>query len=67
MSYEFILVEPQVAPFVAKIQLNRPKELNALNLQLMGEIRDALLVDVVIVIGAHSLVDLPNVFQSLDF
>jgi enoyl-CoA hydratase len=43
MSYEFILVDAQVAPFVAKIQLNRPKELNALNLQLMGEIRDALL------------------------
>lgn len=43
MSYEFILVDDQVAPFVAKIQLNRPKELNALNLQLMGEIRDALL------------------------
>ena len=44
MSYEFILVDAQVAPFVAKIQLNRPKELNALNLQLMGEIRDALLM-----------------------
>jgi enoyl-CoA hydratase len=42
MSYEFILVEPQVAPFVAMIRLNRPKELNALNLQLMGEIRDAM-------------------------
>lgn len=42
MSYEFILVEPQVAPFVALIRINRPKELNALNLQLMGEIRDAL-------------------------
>ena len=44
MSYEFILVDAQVAPYVAKIQLNRPKELNALNLQLMGEIRDALQV-----------------------
>ena len=43
MSYEFILVNPQVAPFVGLIQLNRPKELNALNLQLMGEIKDALL------------------------
>ena len=42
MSYEFILVNPQVVPFVATIQLNRPKELNALNLQLMGEIRHAL-------------------------
>ena len=43
MSYEFILVNPQVAPFVGLIQLNRPKELNALNLQLMGEIKEALL------------------------
>lgn len=42
MSYEFILVNPQIVPFVATIQLNRPKELNALNLQLMGEIRHAL-------------------------
>ncbi|MBD1398499.1 enoyl-CoA hydratase/isomerase family protein [Pontibacter sp. JH31] len=39
---EFILVTPQARPHVALIQLNRPKELNALNLQLMGEIRDAL-------------------------
>lgn len=39
---EFILVNKQVAPFVAHVQLNRPKELNALNLELMGEIRDAL-------------------------
>ncbi len=43
MAYEFILVDAQVAPCVAIIQLNRPTELNALNLQLMGEIRDALL------------------------
>lgn len=43
MSYELIIVEPQVAPYVALIRLNRPKELNALNLQLMGEIRDALI------------------------
>ena len=42
MSYEFILVDAQVAPFVAKIQLNRPKELNALNRELMLNIRDAL-------------------------
>jgi enoyl-CoA hydratase len=42
-SFEYILVNKEVAPFVAMIQLNRPKELNALNLQLMGEIRDALL------------------------
>ena len=39
---EFILVTPQARPAVALIQLNRPKELNALNLQLMQEIRDAL-------------------------
>jgi enoyl-CoA hydratase len=39
---EFILVTPQAQPHVALIQLNRPKELNALNLQLMGELRDAL-------------------------
>lgn len=42
MNYEFILVTEQVAPHIALIQLNRPKELNALNLQLMGEVRDAL-------------------------
>jgi len=40
---EFILVNPQVAPFVGHIQLNRPKELNALNLELMLEIKQALL------------------------
>ncbi|HAA16001.1 MAG TPA: enoyl-CoA hydratase [Cytophagales bacterium] len=39
---EFITVEAQYAPYVALIRLNRPKELNALNLQLMGELRDAL-------------------------
>lgn len=42
MSFEFIIVNPQVEKHVALIQLNRPKELNALNLQLMGELRDAL-------------------------
>ena len=36
-SFEYILVNKEVAPFVALIQLNRPKELNALNLQLMGD------------------------------
>ncbi|MBL0740315.1 enoyl-CoA hydratase-related protein [Chryseolinea lacunae] len=39
---EFILVTEQYAPAVALIQLNRPKELNALNRQLMEEVRDAL-------------------------
>ncbi len=42
MSYEYILVKEQIAEHIALIQLNRPKELNALNLQLMGEVRDAL-------------------------
>lgn len=42
MPYEFILVTPEYKPHVALVQLNRPKELNALNLQLMGELRDAL-------------------------
>lgn len=42
MSYQFIKVNPQYKEFVALIQLNRPKELNALNLELMGEIKDAL-------------------------
>lgn len=39
---EFIQVNAEYAPRVALISLNRPKELNALNLQLMGELRDAL-------------------------
>ncbi|SHH33277.1 short chain enoyl-CoA hydratase [Chryseolinea serpens] len=39
---EFIIVTEQYAPAVALIQLNRPKELNALNRQLMEEVRDAL-------------------------
>lgn len=42
VSFQHILVDPQVRPYVALIQLNRPKELNALNLELMGELRDAL-------------------------
>ena len=42
MSFEFIIVNPQAEKHVALIQLNRPKELNALNLQLMGELRDVL-------------------------
>jgi enoyl-CoA hydratase len=39
---EFIHVTEQHEPSIALIQLNRPKELNALNLQLMQELRDAL-------------------------
>jgi enoyl-CoA hydratase len=38
----FIKVTEQVEPFVALIELNRPKELNALNHELMEELRDAL-------------------------
>lgn len=41
---ELIKVTEQVAPFIALVELNRPKELNALNPQLMGELRDALQV-----------------------
>jgi enoyl-CoA hydratase len=41
-AMEYIIVQPDYAPKVALIQLNRPKELNALNLQLMMELRDAL-------------------------
>lgn len=44
MQPEFIKLIPNYAPFIALIELNRPKELNALNTQLMGEIRDALKV-----------------------
>lgn len=39
---EFIKVTEQKEPFVALIELYRPKELNALNPQLMQEVRDAL-------------------------
>lgn len=42
MSYQFILVNTDVEQHVAIVQLNRPKELNALNRQLMQELRDAL-------------------------
>jgi enoyl-CoA hydratase len=38
----YILVQEQYEPRVALIQLNRPKELNALNSHLMQELRDAL-------------------------
>ncbi|MBC7426207.1 MAG: enoyl-CoA hydratase/isomerase family protein [Bacteroidia bacterium] len=39
---EFIIVNKQAAKFIATIQLNRPKEMNALNLQLMNELKDVL-------------------------
>jgi enoyl-CoA hydratase len=39
---DLIKVNDQVAPFIALITLNRPKELNALNPQLMQEVRDEL-------------------------
>ncbi|MFT5511978.1 MAG: enoyl-CoA hydratase [Bacteroidia bacterium] len=42
MNPELIIVTPAYEEHIALIQLNRPKELNALNLQVMGEIRDAL-------------------------
>ncbi|HEY8917789.1 MAG TPA: enoyl-CoA hydratase-related protein [Chitinophaga sp.] len=42
MQPEFIIVHQQVAAYVAHIQLNRPNALNALNLQLMTELKAAL-------------------------
>lgn len=39
---EFIKVNTQYKKHIALINLNRPKELNALNLQLMTELKDAL-------------------------
>lgn len=39
---EFIKVTEQYRPHIALIELNRPKELNALNLQLMTEVKEAL-------------------------
>lgn len=39
---EFITVDPVFDKNVALLRLNRPKELNALNLQMMGELRDSL-------------------------
>lgn len=42
MTPEHLIVHQQPAPHVAHVQLHRPKELNALNLELMGELRDVL-------------------------
>lgn len=41
MEYQFIIVNESYATHIALIQLNRPKELNALNLQLMLELKSA--------------------------
>ncbi|HUM45637.1 MAG TPA: enoyl-CoA hydratase-related protein, partial [Chitinophagales bacterium] len=42
MSFKFIIVTSQIAPHVGLIRLHRPKELNALNRELMNELKDAL-------------------------
>ncbi len=42
MNEQFIIVEPDFQPNIALVRLNRPKELNALNLQLMLEMKQAL-------------------------
>lgn len=42
MNFDYIIVEPAHRTHVALVRLNRPEALNALNLQLMSELRDAL-------------------------
>lgn len=42
MNEKFVLVNAAVAPHVALVQLNRPKELNALNSELMMELKKVL-------------------------
>ena len=42
LNMEFIILDPAFEKHIALIQLNRPNDLNALNLQMMGELRDAL-------------------------
>ncbi|HXH18496.1 MAG TPA: enoyl-CoA hydratase-related protein [Chitinophagales bacterium] len=44
MQFENIIAEPRYDKHIALIRFNRPKELNALNRQLMLELRDALKV-----------------------
>jgi enoyl-CoA hydratase len=39
---EYLIINEQYGPSVASVQINRPKELNALNPQVMKELRDAL-------------------------
>ncbi len=41
MNFELILVENQIRTGVALVRLNRPKDLNALNLLLMSELKQA--------------------------
>ncbi|HEY0273603.1 MAG TPA: enoyl-CoA hydratase-related protein [Chitinophaga sp.] len=42
MQPQYLIIHPSPAAHVAHVQLHRPKELNALNLQLMAELRDTL-------------------------
>ena len=42
-EFEFIIANGQADKHIAVIQLNRPKEFNALNLQLMNELKIALM------------------------
>lgn len=42
MSLQYIKVNPQIEKFIGLIELNRPKELNALNRELMLEIKATL-------------------------
>jgi enoyl-CoA hydratase len=41
---DFIKVDSRYSKYVALVQLNRPKELNALNLQLMRELKETLAI-----------------------
>ncbi|HHG84035.1 MAG TPA: enoyl-CoA hydratase, partial [Bacteroidetes bacterium] len=41
MEYQYIIVEKAARAFTSLIRLNRPKELNALNLGLMRELAQA--------------------------
>ena len=41
---DFIKVDSSYSKHVALVELNRPKELNALNLQLMGELKETLVM-----------------------
>jgi len=41
-NFEFVIVEKNVVPFVGLVKINRPKQLNALNIDVLGEIAAAL-------------------------